>query len=158
MRCTLLVIARCSQSTTQTAQSTTEPLLLSRVRLPHHIWYCTEDADSRGCTQQRRGHSYGCFCCCCCCCSLSDISLHVCAHSDRQYCLDLKPSLKTIISLRIEIGPRPGAPVSSSSSMIAKVETKATNILTKQQSEGNEGVDAGADCVYDWDRTQTALL
>lgn len=58
--------------------------------------------------------SYGCFCCCCCC-SLSDMSLHTCAHSDRQYCRDLKPfSLNTTISRRIEMGPRPGAPAGSS--------------------------------------------
>lgn len=51
---------------------------------------------------------YGCFCCCCC--SLSDMSLHTCAHSDRQYCRDLKPSLNTTISLRREMGPNPGDP------------------------------------------------
>jgi hypothetical protein len=31
-------------------------------------------------------------------------------HSDKQYCLLLKPSLNTTTSLRMDMGPRPGAP------------------------------------------------
>lgn len=38
---------------------------------------------------------------------------HTCAHSDKQYCLLLKPSLNTMISLRMLIGPKPGAPAVS---------------------------------------------
>lgn len=44
------------------------------------------------------------------CCELSDAA-HTCVHSDKQYCLLRKPSLKIMRSLRNESGPRPGAPV-----------------------------------------------